>query len=97
MALRRQVYDGVRLIGFEQPSDRVGVADVDVLELVSRHLRKRCERRLAGGIGQLIDNDDIVAPVQEEMSADGRADEASAAGDEYPHVACAPIVRRLGT
>ena len=54
-------------------------------EAVARIAGDRVERGEAGGVGELVEVDDLMAEIADEVAADGRADEPRSAGDEYPH------------
>ena len=90
MALRGQMEDGVDRMLLHDGEHAAAVADVGLNERIARRaidLRKRGE---VGGVGELVDVDHRVLGVGDEMTTDGRADEAGAAGDQDSHGRVSP-------
>ena len=76
----------VRPILSEDRFDRLGIADVMLLETRIRELeRNRRQRSHVARISKLVDNDYIVLQIRNEMTAHGRSDEAGASSYNYPH------------
>ncbi len=71
----------------EYRSTAVAVADIGTLEAIARVAGDRVERGEAGGVGELVEVDDLVSELADEIAADRRTDEAGAAGDQDPHLA----------
>src|SRR5436305_4605528 len=76
--LGREVDDRVDAVG--RAGDRIGIRDVAVHELVLDPF----EVRAVPGVGQLVEDDHLVA-ARSEAACEVRPDEAGAAGDEDPH------------
>ena len=82
VTLRREIHDGGRSILFEQRT-QAAFADIELgkgITWMPRGLRNRAAIRR---ISELVDIDDKHAGMVEEMTNDGGADEAGAAGYEY--------------
>ena len=69
-----------RLAALRRARDRVRVGDVALVELVLDAFEVRAVAR----VGQLVEDDDVVA-ARGEATDEVRADEPGAAGDENPH------------
>ncbi|MNO03593.1 hypothetical protein D3C81_2243520 [compost metagenome] len=75
----------------ERTGHGLAVADIQLFEGVAWTGTDLGERLEVAGIGQLVDVDHAVAGVADEVTDDGRTDEAGAAGDENFHVSAAPV------
>ena len=84
MAFGRQVQDRVGLVRRENPVERGPIADIDMLEAVSRIVGDTGHIVEAGRIGQRIEVDHLVA-FRDGRAHHGRANETGAAGDQDLH------------
>ena len=80
-----QVHHRVGPVGGEDLPHRIGVADIGLHVHVPGVAQSFLQRVLRGGVGHLIDVDDVVAGGPDEVADDGRADEATAAGKQDTH------------
>ena len=81
MRFRRQVHDGVWLLGGEKSAYRFAIADVGFLKAMARRAFDRAQRLETAGVRQLVDVGDGIA-VGDEMTHDGATDEPGAPGDQ---------------
>ena len=66
----------------KDPRQRGPVADVDLLEAMTRIAAKMFDRPTVAGVCQLVDVDDLVYTRAQYMSDERGADEAGSAGDQ---------------
>ena len=85
VALGGQVHDGVRLVLGKHLAHGVGVADVGLDMEVAGVVQGALQRVLGGGVGHLVDVDDVVAGRADQVADHRRADEATAAGEQDTH------------
>jgi len=82
MRFRGQVHHGRRLMLAEHPSDFGRITDVHLFKAITRIIRHRSERLQIARVGQLVEIDHAAIGIVDELTNDGGADEARAAGDE---------------
>ena len=85
VALGREVHDGVRPMGGEDVAHGGRVGDVGAEQLMPLMVSRLLERVLGCGVGHLVHVHDLMVGAADQVAYDGRADEAAAAGDDYPH------------
>ena len=85
VALGGQVHHGIGRVLGEHRVHGGAVADVGADEGVARAVGDRLERAQIGGVGQLVDIDDVRVRLAHEMAADRRADEAGSPCDDDLH------------
>jgi hypothetical protein len=85
MAFGGKMDHRVRLVALEDGADRNRIADVMLFECVFRIARDRRQRVEIARLGQLVENHDVVAEIQDEMPADGRPDEPGSSRDQNAH------------
>jgi bifunctional N-acetylglucosamine-1-phosphate-uridyltransferase/glucosamine-1-phosphate-acetyltransferase GlmU-like protein len=78
----KQVHDDVRLMLLEHPGDVFGVANIHLLETITRILGDLQQRLQIARIGQLVEIDDLVSGIVQKVANDGGADESGSTGDE---------------
>ncbi len=94
MALGGEVHHGVGGVLGEDLGDPVDVADVGLLEGEPWAVGDRLGGAVGGGVGHLVDVDDLVVGVVDQVADDGGADESLAAGDEDLHALARPVAHR---
>jgi hypothetical protein len=97
MAFGGQVHHEIGLVAIEQRANASAVADVDLGEGVARMSRALRNRGEVRGVGELVDVHDIRPGAIEEISHDGRTDEAGPSRYEdglavEPHRCCSPLI-----
>ena len=91
VALGGQVHHRLRRMGGEDPVERSPVADIRMLEGIEEAVGDGGQVGLAGGVGQGVEIDHVMA-AGDGQADHGGADEARAPGDEKFHAA--PLVAR---
>jgi hypothetical protein len=76
-----QVHDGVWLVLGQYAVYFGAIADVDLFESVTLAIAHFSQTFEVAGVGKLIEVDHFIPRVLDDVSNDGRADEAGAAGD----------------
>lgn len=76
MGFGGQMHDGVWLVLAEHAVELGAVADVDAFEGVARVVSDRLQRLEVAGVGQLVDVDHRVCGAGNDVTHDGRTDEA---------------------
>src|SRR5688572_14507011 len=84
MTLGRQMHDLVDPLRAKDVQHPLLVANIGLLECVAGAVGNVLEGLQIAGISQLVDVDDMIAPLGHQMAADRAADEACPAGDQYP-------------
>ena len=82
MTFRRQVHHGIGLVLCEYAVMLGAVANIHLLKSIARIIGYLGQRFQIAGISQLIDIDDVILGVLENMTENGRADKARAAGNK---------------
>ncbi len=87
MAFGGQVQDGVGPELGDDGVDGRAIADIDLVVAVAIAGLRLGERFQVTGVGQLVDVGDGPVGVADDVTHDGRADEAGAAGNQNSHKA----------
>ena len=86
MRFRGQMHDGVRLMLRENPVQQVPVGDIALFEDVAVAGQDLVQAAQVGGIGQLVEIDDLVRGMAQAMADQARPDKARSTGDQYAHL-----------
>ena len=85
MAFGGEVHDSVGTVGCENLAQRIGFADIGLDVAMAAVAQGLFQRIFRGGVGHLVDVDDLVAGGADQVADDGRADEATTAGKQDTH------------
>src|SRR5262249_40441277 len=85
MTFRRQVHDRVGVKTRKNVGDGRVIADVGEAEMIMRVTLNRSERGKIAGIGQLVDDENLVVGVSDKMSDQCRPNEARSTSDNDLH------------
>ncbi len=80
-----EVHHRVGLVLLENAADLVGVANIDVLEVIAGAVAGLGERFEVAGVGQLVDVDDLVVGFADQLPDHGGPDETGASCQQNLH------------
>ena len=86
MALGGEMGDDVRIKALDRASDRRSIADIDLQKPITRRVGHRRQIAQGPGIGQLVENQNLMRAVIDQPPHQGRADKARAARNQNLHL-----------